>query len=235
MESLLPSFKEFVALEDETLKLLHDHLSQRKTFAHVSGLVKQRWSNKLQSKSKFQFLIYWDVNYINMECRLILGADIWKQGNGASISNTSYCIFVIDCTSEPKKILRKFHFDYVTEREDRREPHPRFHLQYCGGLPPAAETLGITNDLMTPLYPQVEGPRIFFNPMTLGLLMNMAFYEFPCDDTEKIRKSGEWQNLVRENEKKVLVPFYKRCAELAGNKEFVFFEEAYVWPKAYTG
>lgn len=234
MESLLPSFKEFIALEDETLKLLHDHLSQRKTFAHVSGLIKQRWGAKFKPTGTFQFLMYWDVPYTDMECRLILGADIWKQEDGASISNASYCIFVIEGTNEPMKILRKFHFDYITERGDRREPHPRFHLQYCGGLPPAAETLGITDALMKPLEPDVDGPRIFFNPMTLGLLMNMAFYEFPCDDTEVIRKSGEWQNLVRENEKQVLVPFYKRCAELAGNKKFVFFEKVYVWPKAYT-
>ena len=231
MENLLPSFKEFVALENKTLKFLHNNLSKWRTFAHLSGLVQQRWSCSFQSK--FQFLIHWDVNYINMDCRLILGADIWKQKNGATISNASYCIFVVEGTNKPKKILRKFHFDYVTARLDQREPHPRFHLQYCGGLPPAAKTLGITNDLMTPLYPYVEGPRIFFSPMTLGLLMNMAFYEFPCDDTEKSRKSGEWQNLVRENEKLVLMPFYKRCAQLSGNKEFVFFEKAYVWPKAH--
>jgi hypothetical protein len=228
VEKLLPSFKEIVTIEEETLKLLHDRLSQWQTFAHLSGLIKQRWSTKLGHAGTFQFLIYWDVPYIGMECRLILGADIWKQKIGASISNASYCIFVVEGTNEPKKILRKFHFDYVTERGDQREPHPRFHLQYCGGLPPAAESLGITNDLMIPLEPQIKGPRIFFNPMTLGLLMNMAFYEFPCDDTEKIRKSGEWQNLVRQNERKILKPFYGKCATLAGRDNAIFFDEVYV-------
>lgn len=234
MESLLPSFKEIVALEEQTLKFLHDRLSQRRTFAHTSGLIKQRWGATFSPTGTFQFLLYWDVSYIGMECRLILGADIWKQQIGTSVSNASYCIFVVEGTNNPQKILRKFHFDYVTERKDQREPHPRFHLQYCGGLPPAAKTLGMTSNLIDPLYPHIEGPRIFFYPMTLGLLMNMAFYEFPCDDTEEIRKSGEWQNLIRENEKQVLMPFYKRCAELAGNDDFVFFEKAYVWPKAYT-
>ena len=90
------------------------------------------------------------------------------------------------------------------------------------------ENLGITKELMDLLLPNVDGPRIFFRPMTLALLMNMAFHEFPCQDTDEIKRRGEWQNLVRENERKILVPFYERCAQLAGKDRIVFFDEAYV-------
>ena len=225
METILPDYQQFIRLEDKTLTLIHNHLSRYQKLAHISGLVKKAWNSK--KRDIFRFLMYWDVDYMNKDCRLVLGADVSKERSGSKIANSSYFICVIEGTGSPVKILRKFHFDYVTSRLDRRQVHPRFHLQYCGSLSPI-KFLGISDDLIEPLDPDVDGPRIFFRPMTLGLLMNIVFHEFPCSDTEDIRKRGEWLNLIRENEKIVLVPFYKKCAQLAGNKNFVFFNEAYV-------
>jgi hypothetical protein len=182
-------------------------------------------------------MLYWNVVYNCKDCRLFLGEIINNQeprNKSSKISDMSYYMCIVDGTDKPKKVLRKFHFDYVTGRAGQRERHPRFHLQYCGGLPLAMKNLGITDELMELLEPHVDGPRIFFTPMTLGLLMNMAFYEFPCDATEEIRKRGDWQNLVRENEKRILIPFYQKCVHFAGNEDFVFFDEVYVGPKAST-
>lgn len=234
MENVLPTYQEFVKLEDETLKLLHDHFSKLQTFAHVAGLVKQFWGSKNPVIFRFEF--YWDVNYKDKECRLFLGGDVSKKkGNNVSkrkdnsiISNMSYYMCITEGTHNPSKILRKFHFDYVTARPDQKRPHPRFHLQYCGGLTPAMGALGITDALIQPLEPHIEEPRIFFTPTTLCLLMNIAFYEFPCDDTEQIKKEGEWRNLVRENEKKVLEPFYTKCLQLVKKNNTIFFDEGYV-------
>ncbi len=64
--------------------------------------------------------------------------------------------------------------------------------------------------------------------MTLALLMNIAFHEFPCGDTDEIKNRGEWLNLVRENERVILKPFYSKCADLAGRDNVVFFEQVYV-------
>jgi hypothetical protein len=226
VERILPTYEGFVKLENKTLKLLYNRLSQLRTLAHASGLVQQCWG--CTHLGMFRFGIYWDVDYRDKECRLFLGADVWKQKDSDDIANTSYCICIVEGTDKPNKVLRKFHFDYVTVFTDRKEPHPRFHLQYCGGLPSFMENLGITKELMDLLLPNVDGPRIFFRPMTLALLMNMAFHEFPCQDTDEIKRRGEWQNLVRENERKILVPFYERCAQLAGKDRIVFFDEAYV-------
>ena len=226
MERILPTYEEFVKLENATLKLLHDRLSQLQTLAHTSGLVKQ--CRSYSHPGLFRFGFHWDVHYMGKECRLFLGADVWKQEDGDYIANTSYCMCLVEGRDKPNKVLRKFHFDYVTERSDRKQPHPRFHLQYCGGLPPFLTSLGITKKLMEPLVPEVEGPRIFFRPMTLGLLMNIAFHEFPCGDTDQIKKKGEWLNLVRDNERVVLKPFYSKCADLAGKDGVVFFEQVYV-------
>jgi len=225
VETILPDYREFISLEDKTLKLIHNRLSQYRKLAHISGLVQKSWN--CNNRDMFRFLMYWDVVYMDKDCRLVLGADVEKENRGLRIANSSYFICVIEGTSNPIKILRKFHFDYVTGRPDQRQLHPRFHLQYCGSLSPIAH-LNISNELINPLEPDVDGPRVFFRPMTLGLLMNIVFHEFPCNDTEEIRNRGEWLNLVRENEKKVLVPFYEKCAQLAGNKDYIFFNEAYV-------
>jgi len=230
VETILPAYTDFIKLEEETLLLLENYLGQWAVLSRSAGFVKQWRSSK--SGLGFCFGTYWDIDYSEKQCRIFLGATVNKEISDGNIANASYYMCVVEGTNEPHRILRKFHFDYMTACPDQRERHPRFHLQYCGRLPPQMKNLGIKDDLIIPLLPKVDGPRIFFWPMTLGLLMNIAFHEFPCDDTEQIRKRGEWQNLVRENEKMVLVPFYQRCAQLAGNRSVVFFNEAYVWPKA---
>jgi len=232
VDTILPPYADFVKLEKKTLKLLHDYLSRWGVFSHSVGLVKQCWSTPFNSR--FAFHNYWDTNYRNITCRVFIGAEVNKQNAGSKIADMSYCICIFEMVDKPVRVLRKFHFDYITERPDRRERHPRFHLQYCGGLPPAMKSLGVTANLIAPLLPEIEGPRIFSTPITLGLLMNLAFHEFPCDETEEIRNRGEWRNLVRENEKQVLVPFYQRCSQLAGNDRISFSDKVYVWPKAST-
>lgn len=226
MENVLPTYAEFVKLEKRTLKLLYDYLSQWPTLSHSAGMAQKILYDG--ARDQFLFDIYWDICDDDKKYRILLGEVINKQISNGSISNMTSYFCIVEGADEPKKILRKFHFDYVTPRLDRVAKHPRFHLQYCGGLTPAMQGLGVGEELMEPLEPFMERPRIFFRPMTLGLLMNIVFHEFPCNDTEEIRKRGEWLSLVRENEKRILVPFYKICAQLAGNDKFVFFDEAYV-------
>jgi hypothetical protein len=60
------------------------------------------------------------------------------------------------------------------------------------------------------------------------LLMNMAFYEFPSQETDEIRRTGEWRNLVQENITEILMPYYARCAELGRKDKVFFFDEVYV-------
>jgi hypothetical protein len=226
VETVLPPYKRFVELERRTLKLLCDYLSQWPILSHTAGPA-QRYCYQ-QHPTRFEFSIHWDVDYADQECRLFLGAEVNKQGRGNLVGNASYCICTVQGRQKPEKVLRKFHFDYITARLDQRAQHPRFHLQYCGGLPPALGAIGVTDDLMKELIPAVEGPRIFFGPMTLGLLMNMAFYEFPSDETDAIMERGEWRNLVQENITEILVPYYKRCAELGQKDKVYFFDEVYV-------
>ena len=215
-----------VKLEKRTLKLLCDYLCHWPTLSHSAGTAQRVLYGN--AKTQFLFEFYWDIENDSKMRRIFLGEIINRQTDNGKISDITNYFCIVEGTDQPKKILRKFHFDYITPRQDRARKHPRFHLQYCGGLTPVMKSFGIKEGLIKLLEPSIEGPRIFFTPMTLGLLMNIVFYEFPCVDTEEIRKRGEWLNLVRENEKIILVPFYKKCAQLAGNRAYVFFNEAYV-------
>lgn len=230
MESILPSYKDFIQIEKGTLKLIYSYLSKWPLLASFAGIA-QRCLYAPDS-TRFVFHNCWDTEYEDISCRVFIGAEVNKQDKGLGIADMSYCICIFEVKDKPVRVLRKFHFDYVTYRPDRRHPHPRFHLQYAGGLPPELRTLGVTQELIDQLQPSIERPRIFCAPMTIGLLMNLAFHEFPCAETKEILERGEWRNLVCENQKRILAPFYKRCRELTENNKIPFYDKAYVWPKA---
>jgi hypothetical protein len=195
-------------------------------FKHAEGDVNRCLA--AQKSNGFDFATHWDVECPSRDCRIFLGAIVRKAPKRNKILSTSHYISIVEGRQPVRRILRKFHFDYVTEDEYRSGKHPRFHVQYGGQLPPAMKLMGVEDKHIDDLFPWVEGPRIFFWPMTLALLMNVAFYEFPTADTDTIRKTSEWLSLVRENERAVLVPFYELCLQFAGKNEFIFSEKIYV-------
>ncbi len=223
MESVLPTYSKFVDLEKRTLVLLRNELCCKgKTLASVvNDVEKALWS---EDKRVFSFCTHWDVAYMDTECRIFLGAGVERSSREDKICRTSYYVCIAQGTDCPKMILRKFHFDYVTEDK----MHPRFHLQYGGELPPAMELRGVTKDHIDRLLPKVREPRIFFAPVTIGLLMNTMFYEFPTDDTNAAKKEPAWRRIIWENEKEVLKPFYSKCADLAGKCDAILFDQVYV-------
>lgn len=226
MDNILKSYKEFLDIEYETLMLLRNKISVRRLFLHTAYD-----ANKVllfKNPKGFSFCTHWDIYYNNNECRVLLGAIVRKSSSKDLILSMSHCVCITEGRDLPTGILRKFHFDYVTEDEQKERTEPRFHLQYGGELPQEMEGRGITNEQILSLLPEVRQPRIFFWPMTIGLLMNMIFYEFPTGDSDHILKESYWQNLVRQNERKILKPFYDRCASLAGRDNAIFFDKVYV-------
>jgi len=222
VDSVLPNYREFIDLERKTLLLLRNDLSKRATFRHTAddaGKALDCTGNKA-----FSFCTHWDIQYMGENCRVFLGAGVEKSPRGDKIYRTSYYVSIVEGTEIPTKILRKFHFDYVTEDK----AHPRFHLQYGGELPPAMETRGVTQDHIKILLPKVREPRIFYAPMTIGLLMNMLFYEFPNDDVKYAKEQPGWRKIIKENEIKVLKQFYSKCADLAGKRDAILFDQVYV-------
>jgi hypothetical protein len=226
VDSRLLTYSNFVDLERNTLMSLRNRLALHDLFSQAASDASKCLAN--DNRCCFAFATHWDVDYPLANCRLFVGAIIRRESNRDKILSMSHYMCVGEGRESVKRLLRKFHFDYVTEGEHRSSRHPRFHLQYGGKLPPAMQACGVQDKHIEPLLPSVEGPRIFFWPMTIALLMNTVFYEFPTIETNEIRKTSEWVSLVRENERAVLVPFYELCSQFAGKDAFVFSEKIYV-------
>jgi hypothetical protein len=64
------------------------------------------------------------------------------------------------------------------------------------------------------MHTWLSEPRIFFWPMSLALLIDMALHEFPDQDSAKFRSDSYWRGLVRKQEKLILRPFYEKCVEV---------------------
>jgi hypothetical protein len=153
--------------------------------------------------------------------RLTISARIELE-RGA-LTDVTYCLSVCRIQSTlPLRltILRKFHFD-VTVVSDagqhRRQPHPRCHLQYCGEMVPYMAQIGCRAAQLEQMQPWLSEPRIFFWPMSLGLLIDMTLHEFPDQDSVKFRLDSYWRGLVRSQEALVLQPFYEKCVEIIRN------------------
>lgn len=222
MDIILPRYSEFVKIEQRTLVHIRNELAKRKTFARAAADVYKTLGS--HDKQSFNFSTSWDVEYMNTNCRIFIGALIRKYPSHDKICWMTHYLSIAENTDTTWRILRKFHFDYVTQDK----MHPCFHLQYGGELPPAMNIDGIEDKHIEPLLPKVRQPRIFFTPVTIALLMNMLFYEFQSDDIDIIREGLAWQKIIRDNERDILVRYYERCAELAGKCGIIFSKRVYV-------
>ncbi len=151
--------------------------------------------------------------------RLTISALI-DVSNGA-FANVTYCLSVCRIqASTPQArltILRKFHFDVAVHSAlapHQLQQHPRCHLQYCGEMVPYMETVGCRSTQLEQMHPWLSEPRIFFWPISLGLLIDMALREFPDQDSAKFRSDSYWRGIVRKQEALVLRPFYEKCVEV---------------------
>ena len=185
MDSRLPDYREFVTLEKKTLSILRNNLCKRRPLLHIATDVNKCLFSK--NLCSFAFSTYWDVGYMDEDCRIFLGALVEKIPKRNKILYMSYYVCIVEGREPPNKILRKFHFDYVSGGTRSKVPHPRFHLQYGGELPPGMTERGIKDEHIKLLLPKVKQPRILFTPVTIALLMNMLFYEFPTEDIKHVR------------------------------------------------
>lgn len=172
--------------------------------------------------SGFQFQSYLDVYHSEMprirkqepNLRLVVAVIIERE-NVSLYGNISYVLVVCRIRSKHPSILRKFHFDINSGTDpNRRQQQPMSHLQYCGGVFPYLGKLGLQKAQLQQLHMKLSEPRIFFWPMSLALLIDMALHEFPDPRSEKFRATSEWRGIIRASEKLLLKPFYEKCVEV---------------------
>jgi hypothetical protein len=61
----------------------------------------------------------------------------------------------------------------------------------------------------------LETPRIFFMPMSLSLVLHLAFREFQDDSTDKLCEQMEWQSIhVRSAQNGLVAPYLEKVLHL---------------------
>lgn len=189
------------------------------------------YSRNKDYRAGFQFFSYLDVCHAEMPAnggarsrqrnqkpnlKLVVAAKIELAPQGR-YSNVSYCLAVCRIRAKRPAILRKFHFDVTVSSgvaHARRQQHPVCHLQYCGELIPQMSEIGCGQAQLEPMHPSLSEPRVFFWPMSLALLIDMALHEFPDPGSKKFRETTEWRSLVRSQEDLILRPFYQKCVDV---------------------
>jgi hypothetical protein len=140
----------------------------------------------------------------------LIVAGLVKQKTKSKYENISYLFAVGRIRSltmnmnEPNSIegqrihptlMRKFHFDVTsnTDRQSHRQEHPMCHLQYCGKMSPLMTELGFRQSQLQNMFEKLSEPRIFYWPVSLALLVDMALHEFPDDKSSKFRNDPGWK------------------------------------------
>jgi len=119
------------------------------------------------------------------------------------------------CVCKDNVLLRKYHYDYEC---NRGRDKPMFHLQY-GGLPlPSLASYGGVEELSAWL----SEPRLFYTPMSLALILEQVFLEFPNDITNKIQQDNSWKGHVRESQKALLAPYFELCKKKIIDNECLY-------------
>jgi hypothetical protein len=229
-----PSADDLIRSELSVLDHLRQNRYIKEKHPQVAFAAETYYPRNKGSQSGFEFYCYFDIWHRPMHrkkaaarrkgkarpnARLTVTALI-ELKNGA-FTNVTYCLSVCRIKSTAPSlrltILRKFHFDVtvVSEAAHRRlQKHPQCHLQYCGELVPYMTTVGCRATQLDQMHPWLSEPRIFFWPMSLALLIDMALHEFPDQDSAKFRADSYWRSLVHKQEALVLRPFYEKCVEV---------------------
>lgn len=204
------------------------------TFARDAG---QYYEQNRVNKAGFEFFSSLDIWHAAMtgqiwmdprnenrrpNLRLVIATRIERLGRKA-YGNVTYCIAVLKIRRQDDyAILRKFHFDIACDGvspQGRRQRHPRCHVQYCGKMLPKMQQMGCRQSQLDQMHPGLSEPRIFCSPMSLGLLIDMAFHEFPDPRSAKFRQDPSWRVLIHEQQQLVLLPFHKKCSEIIASQQ----------------
>lgn len=224
---IYPSPHDLFELELRVLAFLRDEPYVAKNHPNLTSDLARYFAHNRSASSGFHFFSHLDVchrqlpikrdysrNFSNVS--LIIGADIRQDGDG-SYSNISYCLGVARTLQRKRRaIWRKFHFDLTVPGGHRRQPHPISHMQYGGELNDNWRSLGFRDAQTRDFQSQLSEPRVQFSPMSLALIFDMIFREFPDQETTVFRSSREWVQIVRNHEDAVLRPYYQKCLDTIG-------------------
>lgn len=163
---------------------------------------------RARTSSSFNFDSSFEINVDNKPGTAFIGGKIIPSNDGNRYNLITYYLAICRNEGGNNKTLRKFHFDYAEPKSSYRQPHPVFHFQQPGKLTHAMIEAGCD---IEHLDPWLSEPRLPYRPMSLALLINLIFIEFPEEKTDKCIKRKEWRSLIKINEELLLYPYYEQC------------------------
>jgi hypothetical protein len=209
----------FLLRERKTL----EYLAGKTNCPHLSHIVSSANTSRYNIlPTGFSSYLKWTVAHDELNAVY----DIHVGGSGSCKGNilesVSYFFTITEEKDGAHRVLRKFHFDYTCPANERRRPQPLFHLQFPGELPSWME-----DDYKTDhLDPKLSEPRILYFPMSLSLVLHIAFTEFRDQYTDKIIKDGGWLGLVKTDQEMLWKPYMETCLDHI-SKNRIILDEAY--------
>jgi len=213
-----PLPKKLIENEVATLESMGNNSGLGQEQPQLAGAAKKKYqyyANKAKKRTSFSFsswLIFPNSPIVTksiIECLLIANS---KEPSSYDMVTYSFALCRINKEGNDH-LIKKFHIDVTSTPDTGRPPfHPVFHLQSPGKLSPMLKKFGIKDDHLEPMLSE---PRLCSAPTTLALLTDFLMREFGGDHISpltKLTKKGEWQSLIRKNEKLVLEPYYKACS-----------------------
>lgn len=145
------------------------------------------------------------------------------------ISQQSYSVLIGRDAHPSRNIARKLHFDFEpANQRNSGEPKPTYHMQLCGLLSPHHLSHGYEEEHVMHLLPSWSKPRVPTLPMSLALVLNWLFMEFGSEaQIQAIRQNMRWRSVVRNAERRILLPYYQSCSEFLAShahEEDSFFQ-----------
>lgn len=149
------------------------------------------------------------------------------------ISQLTYSVLIGRDPHPSRSIARKLHFDFEpAKHRNNDEPKPTYHMQLCGLLSPQHLSQGYEETHVGHLLPSWSKPRVPTQPMSLALVLNWLFMEFGSEaQLYDIRQNMRWRKVVRQAERRVLLPYYQSCSEFLSSHSHD--EESFFQNKLY--
>lgn len=233
LSDFYPPPADLIQSELSVLEYLRANPYMKEHHPQVARSAADYYPRNLGSRSGFEFQTYLDICHAPMvrrnsqlvrgrpepNLRITLSAriDVKKK----AIADVSYCLSVCRLRSWRQTlaltVLRKFHFDVTTgngKGSAQLQQHPRCHLQYCGEMLPYMAALGCRESQLDQMHPWLSEPRLFYWPMSLALLIDMALHEFPDQRSARFRADNYWRGLVHDQEDLLVRPFFQKCIDV---------------------
>jgi len=204
------SSADFIKNEVLTLGFIKGQTSVANRFPELYGeaaIAYDIYSGKHKKSTPTDFIFGCELimEVENKSCIIFIEAEVLQN-----YSLATYALSMCESDGAQKKLIRKFHFDYDPQGNSTFDKKPKYHLQYGG----KATSKLKENDISTEcLQHWLSVPRFSIIPINLALLLDTIFNEFPSEETKKITEGNEWRKMIKTNEDKILLPYFKSVSQ----------------------